>query len=422
MNDASPSGLRFTPRQSALVSSALAALALLVLVSLGVTLLWGSLRFVSAHATVLLPPVAAVILAQVVQPVFDAVRRGLLRLLPVRKRANPGRTARGLIAAGAILLTLLVVFLPVIAFFWYFGTLVANQLSGLFERVPDAVAWAWGRVPDLRAWLDERGLGPVVDRLDPVSWFDPAALAGTVRDRALVVAGGVPAFFGSVSAWLVTPVYLAIYLGSRTFGGQDLANVMLGFSDRTRANVRFLVDEFIRLVVSFFRGQVVVALIEGALFGLGFQFLAGLPYGLTLGLLVGLVNIIPYMGSIFVMPFVGLFAFFGAGGWTTLLLVLLVWGAVGLADFYITPAVVGDRTGLGPFAVIFSLLFWGEVIGGFVGLFLAVPLSAFVAVCFRLVAREYFPGFSASPGLPPPSAPPPAPDAPATPAPPSAAS
>ena len=73
-----------------------------------------------------------------------------------------------------------------------------------------------------------------------------------------------------------------------------------------------------------------------------------------------------------------------------MLLVLAVWAAVGLADFYITPAVVGDRTGLGPFAVIFSLLFWGEVVGGFVGLFLAVPLSAFVAASFRFAAREYF--------------------------------
>ena len=231
---------------------------------------------------------------------------------------------------------------------------------------------------------------PVIDRLDPGSWFDPAAIAESVRVRAMSLAGGVPAFVGAVSAWLVTPVYLVIYLASRPIEGGDVAKVLLGVSNRTREAAKFLVDEFIRIVVNFFRGQVLVAIIEGALFGLGFQFVAGLPYGLTLGLLVGIVNIVPYMGSVSVMPFVALFAFFGAGGWTTMLLVLAVWAAVGLADFYITPAVVGDRTGLGPFAVIFSLLFWGEVVGGFVGLFLAVPLSAFVAASFRFAAREYF--------------------------------
>ena len=381
---------RLTPRQAGVVANALAALAFCTLVLLGTAILWLLARFISAHSTVLLPPVAAVILAKVVQPLYDVTRRGVWRVFPPKVRARSGRTARGVATTIALLLVLAAITLPVTAFFWYFGSLVAAQLASLFERVPDAIDWALGRVPVLREWLVEHKVMPVIDRLDPGSWFDPAAIAETVRVRAMSLAGGVPAFVGAVSAWLVTPVYLVIYLASRPIEGGDVAKVLLGVSDRTREAAKFLVDEFIRIVVNFFRGQVLVAIIEGALFGLGFQFVAGLPYGLTLGLLVGIVNIVPYMGSVSVMPFVALFAFFGAGGWTTMLLVLAVWAAVGLADFYITPAVVGDRTGLGPFAVIFSLLFWGEVVGGFVGLFLAVPLSAFVAASFRFAAREYF--------------------------------
>lgn len=381
---------RLSPRQAKVAANAIAALAFCTLALLGVAAFWLFARFVAAHSTVLLPPVAAVILAKVVQPVYDVARRGIWRLFPASVRKKAGRTAHGFATALAIVAALAAIALPVAAFLWYFGSLVATQLSGLIERLPEAANWAWSRVPDLRQWLVEHRVMPVIDRLDPVSWFDAAAIAEAVRTRAMSLAGGVPAFVGAVSAWLVTPVYLAIYLASRPIEGGDLARVMLGVSPRTRDAAKFLVDEFIRIVVSFFRGQVLVAIIEGALFGLGFQFLAGLPYGLTLGLLVGIVNIVPYMGSVAVMPFVAAFAFFGAGGWATLLMVLAVWAAVGLADFYITPAVVGDRTGLGPFAVIFSLLFWGEVVGGFVGLFFAVPLSAFVAVCFRFAAREYF--------------------------------
>lgn len=384
------STLHLSPKQALVVANAVAALAFCTLVLLGTAIFWFFARFLAAHSTVLLPPVAAIILANVVQPFYDTVRRGLWRMFPQKLREKSGRTARGLATALAIVATLAAITLPIGAFFWYFGSLVANQLASLVERIPDAADWAWSRVPDLRLWLVQHKIMPVVNRLDPVSWFDAAAIAETVRTRAMSLAGGVPAFVGAVSAWLVTPVYLIIYLASRPIEGGDLARVMLGVSDRTREAAKFLVDEFIRIVVNFFRGQVLVAVIEGALFGLGFQFVAGLPYGLTLGLLVGIVNIIPYMGSVSVMPFVALFAFFGAGGWTTLILVLLVWAAVGLADFYITPAVVGDRTGLGPFAVIFSLMFWGEIVGGFVGLFFAVPLSAFVAASFRFASKEYF--------------------------------
>jgi len=393
--------IRFSQRQSAVVTNALAILAGLFLVLVVGAAFWAVARFVSAHSGVLIPPLAAVILAKVVQPLHDALRRGLWGLVPARRRRS--RAVRGLVAASAIVALLLVIIVPVAAFFWFFGSLVAEQLAALVRRVPDAVRWLWDRVPDLKVWLHENELEPIVQMLDPQSWFDVPAVAEEVKTRALTVVGGVPALFGAVTNWLMVLVYLVIYLASRPLEGGDFSRVLLGVSDRTRESVRFLLDEFIRIVVAFFRGQVVVAIIEGCLFGLGFQFIAGLPYGLTLGLLVGIVNIIPYMGSFFVMPPVCIFAYFCAGGgWGTLLLVVAVWAAVGLADFYITPAVVGDRTGLSAFAVIFSLLFWGEVIGGFAGIFLAIPISAFLVVAYRFVSREYFSTEKAVPAPPSP--------------------
>lgn len=383
------SAIRFTPRQSAIVANALAFLALAALVLLVGALLFFGLRFVAHYSEVLLPPVAAVILAKVVQPLFDRCRRGLLRLAPPRLVRS--RALHGAATGAAIVLVLLAILVPIGAFCWFFGKLVADQLAGLAGRVPDAIQWSLDKIPDLKAYLVAHDLMPLVKELDPASWFDVGAIAEGLRTRAFGIVGRVPALIGSVTSWLMVLVYLIFYLASRPIEGSDFSRVLLGTSERTRGAVRFLVDEFIRIVVAFFRGQVVVAIIEGALFGLGFQFLAGLPYGLTLGLLVGLVNIVPYMGSIFVMPPVCLFAFFGpGGGWWTLLLVLASWAAVGLADFYITPKIVGDRTGLSNFAVVFSLLFWGSVIGGFAGVFLAVPLSAFIAVAYRFVAREYF--------------------------------
>lgn len=394
-------GIRFSERQAGIITTAISAFAFSVLAVIVCALLWFALRFVSNYSTVLLPPIAAVILAQVVRPLFEFFRKGLWYLLPKRLRERGKRSAHGFVTGTAIVLVLVVLFVPLLVFFRYFGALVFHQLVALVEKLPGFVSGLWDKAPEFKAYLEEHGLLPFVQKLDPASWFDVAALAEEIRSQAFALVGGVPALFNTISGWLMVPVYLVLYLATRPFEGGDLTRAFLGVSEHTRRNIGFLFDEFIRIVVGFFRGQVLVAIIEGALFGLGYQFLAGLPYGLLLGILVGIVNIIPYMGSIFVMPFVCLFAYFGAGGWSTLLLVVAVWAIVGLADFYITPKVQGNQTGLSSFAVIFSLLFWGGVLGGFVGIFLAVPLSAFIAVLWRFLQREYFPGPDARAPLPP---------------------
>lgn len=78
-------------------------------------------------------------------------------------------------------------------------------------------------------------------------------------------------------------------------------------------------------------------------------------------------------------------------GWVRLVVVLLIFGTVQTLDGYlITPKIVGKRTGLNAFAVIFSLFFWGSVIGGALGMVLAIPLSAFIVVLVRFIALEYF--------------------------------
>lgn len=389
MADENKTPFFLSPRQSAIIATGLTAMALCatVVCVCGAVLL--GLKFVSAHSAVLLPPIAAVILAKVLQPLHVLLRKGFLRSLPKRRRET--RSAFTIAAVCAAVVTILVILVPLIAFVWYFGHSLVVQIVSLVKGVPEFLEKLRATKPDLMKFLADNGLDSFLQSFDPAQWINLDSLTGEVKDRALRIVGGVPAFVDAVSGWLMLPVYLFIYLLTRPFGGSDISGVMLGTSERTRRNVTFLIDEFIRIVVGFFRGQVLVAIIEGVLFGLGFQFIAGLPNGMLFGLLVGVVNIIPYMGSIFVMPIVALYAYFGVdGGWAMLIPVVLVWASVGIADFYITPRVQGEEVGLGTFWVIFSLLFWGSVIGGFAGLFLAVPLSAFIAVIWRLLKKEYF--------------------------------
>ncbi len=149
-------------------------------------------------------------------------------------------------------------------------------------------------------------------------------------------------------------------------------------------------NEFIDIVVAFFRGQLIVAFLQGLLFAVGFS-LVGLQYGFVLGLLLGFFNIIPYLGSIIGLGIALPLAFFQAGGGPgTLTAVLIVFSVVQLIEsYFLTPKIMGERTGLHFMAIIVAVFFWGTALGGITGMLLAIPLTAFLASLWRLVKEKY---------------------------------
>jgi len=159
-----------------------------------------------------------------------------------------------------------------------------------------------------------------------------------------------------------------------------------------REDVVFLVGEFVSIVEAFFRGQLLIALAMGVLLALGFS-LIGLKFGLALGLVLGVLNVIPYLGSILGLAVALPLAFFQApdGGWLMVGLVLLVKGVVQTIEGWVlTPRIMGRQTGLHPVTIIFAVFFWGTALGGLLGMLLAIPLTAFVVTAWRLVRRKYF--------------------------------
>jgi predicted PurR-regulated permease PerM len=142
--------------------------------------------------------------------------------------------------------------------------------------------------------------------------------------------------------------------------------------------------------VTFFRGQIIIALIQGVLFSIGFA-LVGLPYSIVIGLTLGLLNIVPYLGNIVGLSVALPLSYFGAGGGLTqVILVLIVFTIVQSIEGYIlTPKIMGNRTGLHPALIIFSVFFWGVALGGILGMMLAIPLTAFAVVFWRLLKKKY---------------------------------
>ena len=352
-----------------------------------------SFRFISKYSSVLLPPILAIICAKIVQPEFDKLRAIVWRLV---KNSRNG-FVKGLATGVPITVIFIVIFVPIGAFFWFFGKLVVRQLLELVNAVPSGVRWLCAFVstnlPQVIEFVENNKLAPLLSKLDPSKLFDVTTLTSNLGGYALSIGSFLRDTAGAFLGWVALPVYTAIYLASRPLNGSDFGRVLVGLTEKTRNNVVFLIDEFIRIVVAFFRGQVVVALIQGALFGLGFQFIAQLRYGMLIGIILGLFNIIPYLGNIVCLPAILLFAFLGDGGSASKvgMIVLLFCSVQTLDSYFITPRIMGSRTGLNSFVIIFSLFFWSAVIGGALGMVLAIPLSAFIVVFWRLLKKEYFP-------------------------------
>jgi predicted PurR-regulated permease PerM len=129
----------------------------------------------------------------------------------------------------------------------------------------------------------------------------------------------------------------------------------------------------------------------GVLLALGFSII-GLKFGLFIGLALGLLNIVPYLGTILGLAITLPLAFFQEdGGWKLVGLVLLVKAIVQCVESWIlTPKIMGHHTGLHPIVIIVAVFFWGTAFGGVLGMLLAVPLTAFFVTVWRLAKLKYF--------------------------------
>lgn len=369
--------LELGPRQRATVAAAMTLGAVMVLVVVFSAAVWGLARFVGAFQNVLLPPVVAGILTMLLRPYYD----WLLKI------------CRGSRAAGLVLF-FLSAFIPLGLFVWFAGMFAADQLIQLFQDLPsminsmlDAGREHW---PQATALLEKYGLMPEFGDLleNPGQMVAKALRASGER-----VSQSIIRMFQSAAgmfAWAVLPVYLAFFLMAKPFKTRQIGEFLPFLKKETREDVLYLLDQFIIILLTFFRGQIIIALAQGILFAIGFA-LVGLPYGIVIGMALGLLNIIPYLGSIAGLGVALPMAYFSEGGGITkLVLVLVVFAVVQAIEGYLlTPRIMGNRTGLHPALIIFAVFFWGVALGGILGMMLAIPLTAFAVVFWRLLKKKY---------------------------------
>ncbi len=316
-------------------------------------------------APVLTPLLAAAGIAYLLDPLCDrAEERGMPRVAAVAL----------LLGGFTAIITVALVFLV---------PLVAEDVSRFVADLPDLI-------DKTTAWLANT-FGFEV----PASWRDYLSedeLSNVLREAAVPLAtmataalGGFFSFLGAIAELLLIPVF-AFYL--LLDWNHIVLRVRRVVPQRHRAGVEDVVSEVDSVVSSWLRGQLIVTSILAVLYAVAFQII-GIHLAIPVGAMVGLLTIIPFLGTI-------------VGAIITAAIVLVDWQGPGqiiavggvfgvlhvLEAAVLTPKIVGHRVGLGEVGALFAVLAGGKLLG-FAGVLLAVPIAASVAVIVRRVVRYY---------------------------------
>lgn len=369
--------LKLSEPQQRAVATALTLLSVVFIVAVLSFAAWWLGRFLFYFSNVFMPIAVAGIAAMVMKPFHDWLYERVGR--------------RALVS---VLLVYLAVLIPLIAFSWFFGALLLEQMSGLLGKAGGLVQQGWAVLmkhwPEIMDYakthdLDTHIQTALEERMDIIS-----AGVWTLLQTLLTAGANVFRFVAGLLSWFIFPIYLGFFLSVKSPRARQIEGLLPFLKPETRSALIYLGTEFVHILVSFFRGQLLVALFQGLLYAAGFSII-GLQYGFALGMLLGLLNIVPYLGSIIGLAItIPLGLFQPEGGISMAVMVIAAFTVVQLIESYVlTPQIMGDRTGLHPLVIIVAIFFWGTAFGGIWGMIMAIPLTAFLVVFWRLLKEKY---------------------------------
>jgi predicted PurR-regulated permease PerM len=412
-----------TPRQARVLWFALTALAVAALVALLGLSVWGLGQLLDRLSAVLMPVMVALILAYILDPVVEFLTRkklpriwavllvllmGLLVLGGIISSVVPGaiRESRNLISD-----------LPQNAETMRLKAENFVQNSPLAHYLP--ANWR-ATATQIISSSNSKTNAPTTNSLDAneptmSEWTNGVAPAQAGAEGArgpaeppndLIVAAlkriaqMIPAQLGKVRSWVessigfvLMPICLFYFLLEKPRIYRRWADYLPIHESRTKEEAVFILGAINNCMIVFFRGQVLVALCVGTLLAAGYLVL-GLNYAVLLGLVAGLLGIVPYLGTIVSLVLALTVAAVQFGDWRHPLTVLgIAAGVKLLEDLIISPKIMGERSGLHPLTIILAVMIGANLLGGFIGALLAIPLTAVLrTLMFRYVWKKREPG------------------------------
>jgi predicted PurR-regulated permease PerM len=397
-----------TPQQSRILWSALTALAVIALVGVAGLVFVGFISFLSWAYPVLLPLGLAVIIALVLEPAVNFAHG----------RGMPHRTATlgvcGLAAVGFLL-------------FWAFllpplfteaGNFFAklpgwidegfNKLESLETLPPPVTSEAastngaptldTNAAPAVSAPAPTRSrhsdfavryLRPMLSHSQFQDWMKTnlPLLEQSLEQKAAHLLssamGPVGQALGFALGFGFVPIYVYYFLADQDRISRHWHDYVPLRESHLRREIIAVVTEINEVLVRYFRGQIVVASVDGLLTGIGLTII-GIPDSLMLGVMTGALSIVPFLGIIASILPALLLGFISGVGLFKPIGVIVVFAAVQVIEsMLVTPRVQSHSTGLHPLTIIIGILFWSMLLPGLLGPVVAVPLTCSIVVLLR---------------------------------------
>lgn len=335
-----------------------------------ITLIFAGLAiwFIRSLSTVLLPFLVAWLVAYILEP-FVQFNRRWMRL--------KGR-------AVAVFATLIEALIIVVGIVWFVvPSLIeeSQKLAGLLSQYSQMGSSVPFVPPVIHDYLREN--------------IDFASIAKSIsqQDIKLIFTGIKGLLSGSISIilsvlnWAMSLLYVVFIM-------LDYDRLVVGFKRLLPVNRR---PQVLRLITDvkdsmniYFRGQALVAFIVGILFSIGFM-IVGLPMAIGLGLFIGLLNMVPYLQLVSIIPTAVLCLIStvdgGASFWPMFWGCIVVYVVVQvIQDCILVPRIMGNTMGLNPAIILLSLSIWGSLLG-FVGLIIALPMTTLLLSYYNRYRR-----------------------------------
>ena len=349
-------------------------------------LAWGLVLLLDYLSDVLLPFVIGLVVAYFLDPVTNRVQH------VIKQRVL------------AALFTLVSITLAVSLVVWFMVPMVGNELADMGRTVSKMAAntelaqAAKEHLPE-NVWEE---VNEILKRDDVKRYLTSDGAVQMAKDTAKKLLPGVWGVLSGAANVLTFITGLLVIMLYVVFLLIDYDNMAARWRDYLppgmRDDVSGFVGEFIQATNRYFRSQALVACCVAVLFAIGFSII-GLPLAILMGIFIGLLNMVPYLQILGIIPcllLAGLKAleqgdsFLGGLG-----IVMLVFGLVQvIQETVLVPRIQGKAMGLSPAIILLSLSVWGKLLG-FLGVILALPLTCLGLTYYRsYLLKDDQPGYS----------------------------
>ena len=349
-------------------------------------LAWGLVLLLDYLSDVLLPFVTGLVVAYFLDPVTNRVQH------VIKQRVL------------AALFTLVSITLAVSLVVWFMVPMVGNELADMGRTVSkmasntELAQAAKEHLPE-NVWEE---VNEILKRDDVKRYLTSDGAVQMAKDTAKKLLPGVWGVLSGAANVLTFITGLLVIMLYVVFLLIDYHNMAARWRDylppSMRDDVSRFVEEFIQATNRYFRSQALVAFCVAVLFAIGFSII-GLPLAILMGIFIGLLNMVPYLTILGIIPcllLAGLKAleqgdsFLGGLG-----IVMLIFGLVQvIQETVLVPRIQGKAMGLSPAIILLSLSVWGKLLG-FLGLILALPLTCLGLTYYRrYLLKNDQPGYS----------------------------